>query len=185
MIIDIDNFVLYDSGTFTVTEMTERAARVIAAWKYEPPFDIYSFAGDDEELNQVMNGLHFPVYFSKGFDVNPEHGTDNVPCGFIAWGPAAVIPSIWGRKYYKDDHYNDLALGLAPENCGDKLGEKLVTAALGFMNSEFPGEGVRLTVDSDNIRAVKIYERCGFKPIGTFRAREKNKRIKFCVLINA
>ncbi|MBO7659142.1 MAG: hypothetical protein J6T65_07520, partial [Clostridia bacterium] len=57
-----DSFIIIESDGLVVTEMSEPAACAISCWKYGPPYEMYDFDGDEEELEQVMNGLHFPVY---------------------------------------------------------------------------------------------------------------------------
>lgn len=169
---------------FIVTEMTEAAARVISMWKYEAPYEEYSFKGDEQELEEVLNGLHFPVYFtsqkaSKDVMLEDSHIISD-PQGFIAWGPAAKLPVKLSHFIYPDKNYIDLALGLSPENCGKGLGEKFVSTAVSFIRNDWEGYKIRLSVAADNSRAIKTYEKCGF--IAKKSIKYHNKKIIIMVL---
>ncbi len=166
-----DSFVIIESDGLVLTEMTEGAARVIAGWRYGGEYSMYDFDGSEEELSQVMNGLHFPVYEAEGFDRNNRKIITD-PIGFVAIGPAAQVISEESLPLYEKSDSTDIALGLRPDLCGlgKGLGLRLTGLAVNFVLQEFPEDGVRLAVSSDNSRAIKVYVKAGFKKTGTFRA---------------
>ena len=43
---------------FIVCDMTETYARDISNWRYPSPYENYSFAGNEAEYLDIMNGLH-------------------------------------------------------------------------------------------------------------------------------
>ena len=47
---------------YQITEMTEKAARDIASWRYDAPYEMYSFAQNEDEVDELLNGLHFAVW---------------------------------------------------------------------------------------------------------------------------
>lgn len=145
--------------SYIVTEMTEEAAAVIAGWQYPPPYHIYSFQNEEAEQEELQNGLHFAV-FHRSFGEEP--------CGFIAVGWSAQIQDPALREIYDDESYTDIAFGLRPELCGRGLGAAFVTNAVAFVRTLFEEEGIRLTVDTMNRRACRLYERLGFREIHTF-----------------
>lgn len=165
-----DSFIIIESDGLVVTEMSEPAARAISCWKYGPPYEMYDFDGDEEELEQVMNGLHFPVYDSKGFDDSSRESIAD-PAGFIAVGPAAKIKCRGAERIYRRSGSTDIAIGLKPELCGlgKGYGLRLTGAAVNFALQEFPDDGVRLSVAKDNLRALKVYEEAGFVRTGRFK----------------
>ncbi len=134
------------------SEMTEAYAEQISKWQYPAPYTIYSMKANDEEIDQLMNGLHGAVLNEKG-----------ELTGFLAFGWAAQVLGEGSAHIYEDETYSDIALGLKPELCGKGLGTELVKCAVSFIKELFPGDGVRLTVREDNARAIKVYERAGFK----------------------
>jgi RimJ/RimL family protein N-acetyltransferase len=109
----------------------------IGAWRYEPPYDFYD--GDQE-----------PV-------LNPERfhgavGEDGTLVGF----------------YYLEDKGEavELGLGLRPDLTGRGLGGDFFEAGLDFVRSCYPGRPVVLNVAAFNERAIKVYERAGFRETG-------------------
>jgi acetyltransferase, GNAT family len=147
-------------GFYTVKEMTEDAAKYIASWKYPPPYDIYSFHDNSAEYEELQNGLHFAV-FSDDFG--------EMPCGFLAIGWSAQIQDPELREIYDDETYTDIAFGLRPELCGCGYGSRFLKSVIDFTRTLFEEEGIRLTVDSENKRACRLYEKFGFHEIHAFR----------------
>lgn len=182
-----DNFEIIESDGFILTEMTEGAARTIAGWQYGEGFEMYDFDGSEEELEQVMNGLHFPVYEAEGFDRNNRSIIVN-PAGFVAIGPAAKVTCKSSGLLYGNSTATDIAIGLRPDLCGlgKGIGVRLVGIAVNFVLHEFPDDGVRLSVDENNQRAIKVYEKFGFERVDTFDAfvkiKGKRKKKKFILM---
>ncbi|MBQ8165288.1 MAG: GNAT family N-acetyltransferase [Clostridia bacterium] len=146
---------------FKIIEMTEAFAREISCWKYEGQYSVYSFDGDEEEFLQLMNGLHLPVVFRNSKEL----------AGFIAVGPAGQVKNKKSARIYADESFTDFALGLRPDLCGQGrgYGDYLLKACISFLKDEFPDDGLRLTVASDNLRAKRVYERNGFKTVFEFK----------------
>ncbi len=142
-----------------IVEMIEEYAEIISFWTYPEPYDIYNMKADEEEIEQLMNGLHVAVM----------DGDELV--GFVAFGWSAQVICAGSKKMYEDESYTDVAFGLRPDLCGKGLGLSLVKCAIDFVKELFPEDGVRLTVRSDNERAIKVYERAGFTPLQSFRCK--------------
>ncbi len=132
-------------------EMTEEYAAAISGWEYPAPYEIYSMQANQEEVEQLMNGLHRAVLDGAG-----------QLTGFLAFGWAAQVRGKQSRALYEDESYSDIALGLKPSLCGRGLGIDLVKCAVCFIKELFPEDGVRLTVRADNFRARRVYEKAGF-----------------------
>lgn len=163
---------------FEIIEMTEDIAREISCWKYEGDYAMYSFDGDEAEFQQVMNGLHLPVVFRDSGEL----------AGFIAVGPAGQVKNRKSSVIYRDESYTDFALGLRPDLCGlgKGYGDSLLKACMGFLKAEFPEDGLRLTVSSENTRAMRVYEKNGFKTVFEFKkftdTPEGRKLIKYEIM---
>jgi ribosomal protein S18 acetylase RimI-like enzyme len=56
-------------------------------------------------------------------------------------------PCIWIEDIY-----------IIPEFRGQKLGEKIIA----FIDEKYPKHLIRLEAEDDNVRAIKLYEKCGF-----------------------
>ena len=109
----------------------------LEAWRYEPPYDFYQ--GDQD-----------PV-------LNPErfygaHGEDGALIGF----------------YYFEEKGEavEIGLGLRPDLTGRGLGDEFLAAGLDFLRGRYAGRPVILNVAAFNERAIKVYERAGFRETG-------------------
>jgi [ribosomal protein S18]-alanine N-acetyltransferase len=109
----------------------------MAAWRYEPPYDFYD--GDQD-----------PV-------VNPERF-------FAAVGEDGTLVGFYYLEAKGDDV--EIGLGLRPELTGRGLGGEFLQAGLGFLRGRYPGRPVILNVAAFNKRAIKVYERAGFRETG-------------------
>lgn len=188
--------VLWKDDALIVTEMNEDACAEIAEWKYGGEHALYDFEGIGTEREQLFNGLHFAVYFTADYAETVKQAAERaaeraaekaglscgaedrifggqLPCGFLSFGPAAQVMSRASKRFYRDERYTDIGLGLHPQLCGLRvgLGDRLVRAAVQYAKQEFPEDGVRLTVLKQNRRAVTVYARNGFSVAGTFLCR--------------
>ena len=142
--------------SFTFAPMDEEEARAVAAWTYEPPYDVYDVpsAHRDESVQAFL----VP---DLGYHAARRDG-DLV--GFCCYGPDARVP---GGDYRRDDLL-DVGLGLRPDLTGRGLGQAFVQAVLTFAESTRAPTGYRLTVAGFNQRAIRVYERAGFAVDHTF-----------------
>ena len=108
-----------------------------ASWRYEPPYDFYD--GDQEPV------LNHERYFDA-------FGEDGTLVGF----------------YYLEEKGDavEIGLGLRPDLTGRGLGGAFFQTGLDFLRSRFPGRPVVLNVAASNLRAIKVYERAGFRKTG-------------------
>ena len=135
---------------FEITEMTEEYAKEISGYHYPAPYDVYDLKGTEEEVAELMNGLHRAALY------------DGKLAGYVAFGWSAQPRCEASVQTYEDESYSDIALGLAPEYCGRGLGKDLLQAAVRYVKELFPEDGIRLTVRADNERAIRLYESAGF-----------------------
>lgn len=138
-------------------EMTEAHAEKIILWKYPEPYAIYNMREDDAEIEELMNGLHMAVV--------DEGGTLS---GFLAFGWSAQVFCGVTKEIYADESFSDLGLGLRPDLCGQGKGAALVECGISFLKELFPEDGVRITVRTDNVRAIKLYEKMNFRKSFSF-----------------
>jgi RimJ/RimL family protein N-acetyltransferase len=106
----------------------------ISGWHYEPPYDFY-----DPDQDVVTNPER---YFGARDD-------DATLVGF----------------YYFEPHEDalDYGLGLRPDLTGRGLGSDFFRSGLEFGRARHRAARVRLYVAAFNTRAIKVYERCGFR----------------------
>jgi len=159
-----------------IEEMTENAAQFIAKWQYPAPYEDYSFTDCQAEIDDLLAGLHFAVYDKKF----------SLPCGFLAIGWAAQLYDIDDEimAIYENESYTDIGFGLRPDLCGKGLGHELVTTAIEYVSELFDDNRVRLTVASDNLRAVTLYKNMGFVTIKKFPASYKGRIQEMEIMVN-
>ncbi len=109
----------------------------LAEWRYEPPYDFY-----DADPEPVKNPER---YFIARDD-------DEALVGFYYFEP-------------KDDAL-EYGLGLRPDLTGGGFGLDFFREGLEFGRERYVPARVRLFVAAFNERAIKVYERAGFRETG-------------------
>jgi ribosomal-protein-alanine N-acetyltransferase len=154
---------------FTFQPMDEANARAIPEWRYDEPYDIYNIAPDDveKELRCFLDPQN--AYYT----ITGEHG-DLV--GYCCFGPDGQVP---GGDYRTAAL--DIGLGVRPDLTGQGRGLTYVNAVLDFARRTFPPTAFRVTIAEFNKRALRVWQKAGFRPVQTFQ-REKDGRA-FVVLM--
>jgi GNAT superfamily N-acetyltransferase len=131
-----------------ITPMDAAAAEDATAWRYPPPYDVYSLDDDPALLISVFSN---PVY---GYFQLREHGE---LVGFCCFGDE-------GRVFGGDYSAPALDVGIAmrPDLTGRRLGRRYMGAVLTFAEARFYPPALRLTVALFNMRARQLYTRLGF-----------------------
>lgn len=129
--------------------MNQREAIEIAdEWKYPQPYDFYDMTADLEDYEEITD----PVSRGKHYySVLKNHNL----IGFFG-----VFPKESGENEI------ELGLGLKPDLTGKGLGKNFVTTILQYIKEEQSSVKVWLSVADFNQRAIKLYERVGFKYMG-------------------
>jgi [ribosomal protein S18]-alanine N-acetyltransferase len=128
-----------------VRQMTQADAEEIAGWHYEPPYSFYDATADAGDLQLLLDDESRRDRYFSAFD------RDGVLVGFFEFKPQ-------GSEV-------ELGLGLRPDLTGGGLGLGFVTAGMGFGRERFRPSGFRLSVATFNGRAIRVYERAGFRPV--------------------
>jgi RimJ/RimL family protein N-acetyltransferase len=114
----------------------------MATWRYEPPYDFY-----DGDVDPVLN----PERFYEALD---EDGT------------------LVGNYYFEEKgDALEVGLGLRPDLTGRGLGLDFLLAGIEFGKRRFGPSRVILNVAAFNERAIKVYERAGFRKTGRHTRR--------------
>ena len=114
----------------------------MGAWRYEPPYDFY-----DGDVDPVLN----PERFYEALD---EDG------------------ALVGNFYFEEKgDALEIGLGLRPDLTGQGLGFDYVLAGVEFGRRRFRPARVILNVAAFNERAIKVYERAGFRETGRHTRR--------------
>jgi RimJ/RimL family protein N-acetyltransferase len=112
-------------------------------WHYEPPYDFYDTDADPPQ--------------------NPERYR-------IVAGDDGRVEAFW---YFDlpEDGVVEVGIGLRPDLCGRGLGERYLQAELEYAREQWRPETFRLYVASWNERAIRLYERLGFREVGERHTR--------------
>ena len=156
---------------YTLSPMDLISARHIVTWTYEPPYSIYSLQDSQETIADLLGGEYYTVTDQGGALI-----------GYFCFGASAQVPAGHSIGAYTDTSLLDIGLGLNPALCGQGRGLFFMEQGLIFATEELGANGFRLTVATFNNRAIKTYERAGFKRSETFTTPPERGSIEFMVM---
>jgi RimJ/RimL family protein N-acetyltransferase len=142
--------------------ITPESAQALAAWRYPAPYDTYNIGDEAAALSEVLDSRS-PWFVA--FDGM------SAPMGYCCFGTAAEVgwegePRLWTL----DDSTLSVGLGLRPDLTGRHLGLPFFEEVLTFAIERFSPTTFRLFVLPFNQRAIRVYERAGFRHVGTLDA---------------
>ena len=124
-------------ATVKIEQATEADFAELNAWRYEPPYDFYD--GDADPVK------------------NPERH-------FVARDEDGALVGFYYFEVKGD--VLEYGLGLRPDLTGRSLGLEFFRTGLEFGRERYRPALVRLYVAAFNERAIKVYERAGFRETG-------------------
>jgi [ribosomal protein S18]-alanine N-acetyltransferase len=130
-------------AVYRFRQMADEEAREISGWHYEPPYDFYDTASDEGDLEELL-------------DPERRQGTY-----FSAFDEVGALVGFF--QFETRDETVDVGLGLRPDFTGRGLGVEYVLAGLEFARQRFSPERFTLSVATFNERAIRVYERAGFR----------------------
>lgn len=145
---------------YQISAMDEKRAAEIIRWRYDPPYSVYNLDGDESEIESMLDGYHFAVRSAREGLV-----------GFFCFGLSAQVPGGRARGIYGGKRVLDIGLGMRPDLTGKGFGQSFVQAGIDFATARWLLTALRLTVASDNHRAITVYERLGFSVIDSITTR--------------
>lgn len=137
---------------------TAADAREVLGWRYAAPYEIYNA----DPLNEHGDSANLRDPATRYFVATD--GTGAV-VGFCCYGADARVAG----GDYRDSDALDIGLGLRPDLTGHGQGRAFLDAALAFGREHLGARCYRLTVAAFNKRAIRVYERAGFRAIERFR----------------
>ncbi len=153
-----------------INDMDESSAKQISEWKYDAPYSMYSMDGSDECISELLNGSYYLAKDEKGI------------IGFYCFGQASHVPAGNLHGAYEDKSFTDIGLAMRPDLCGKGLGYEFITKEIEFAKALFGTDRLRLTVADFNERAIKVYERAGFKQVMDFNRTNEQGTTRFIVM---
>lgn len=143
---------------FRFLPMEEADARAIIAWRYDGPYAIYNWEGEDDPSEMLDRR-------SPHYAVRDEHGE---LVGFFAYGSSAYVWDGGEPHLYSEENTITIGLGMRPDLTGKGLGLAFTLAGLDFAREHFRPDYFRLYVLAFNERAIRVYERAGFERTGVY-----------------
>lgn len=139
---------------YTFLPMTEADARSVLSWAYDPPYDFYNLepAQIEEAIGETLDGSHWSVRDAEG-DL----------AGFLSVGPTGQVPGGCTAGVYETYPGLDIGLGMRPDLTGQGRGLDFFLACVDFVRRELHAGDLRLSVATFNERAIRVYERAGFR----------------------
>jgi RimJ/RimL family protein N-acetyltransferase len=153
-----------------INSMDELGARQISNWKYEGQYSLYSMDGSNECVSELLNGSYYLVKDEKEV------------IGFYCFGQAAQVSAGYLHGAYESNEIIDIGLGMRPDLCGKGLGYEFIIKEIEFAKALFGVDRLRLTVADFNERAIRVYERAGFKKIMDFNRTNEHGTTSFIVM---
>ena len=127
-----------------VEQWNETYADQVAGWHYEPPWDFYDTASDPADAAEMRDPAKAGHYRA-------------------VLGEDAALEAFW----YFDPHDDavEVGIGLRPDLTGRGLGESFLRAQLDYASQQWDPAAFRLFVAAWNERAIRLYERLGFREV--------------------
>ena len=134
----------------------EASARTVSTWHYDAPYELYNVPPDriEAEVQALLDPRN--AYYV----LTDEHGSVEAYCCF---GRDGQVP---GGDYTADAL--DIGLAVRPDLTGQGRGHVYVEAVLDFARRTFAPTACRVTVAAFNGRALRVWQRAGFRPVQTF-----------------
>ena len=127
-----------------VEPWSEEHAHVVVEWHYEPPYDFYDLASDPGDAAELFDPVCRPNYRA-------------------VLGDDGTLEAFWFFRPSGDEV--EVGLGLRPDLTGRRLGTAFASAALDYAREEWSPRRFVLHVAAWNGRAIRLYERLGFREV--------------------
>ena len=125
--------------------LTEKEKYIITEWNYDGAYAIYNYEPYDEQKKRGF-GFANPNYASFAFCEDGEL------IGFT--------------NLYEEEREVFFGIGVNPAYCGMGYGREMTGKTIELSHELFPGKPIYLEVRTWNQRAVKCYEKAGFRIVG-------------------
>lgn len=132
--------------------LTKEEAMEINTWTYEEPHSLYSFSGEKEVIEELLDGTYYGCCDDQGDLI-----------GYFCFGANAQVPGGRDANLYGGEDVIDIGLGMKPALTGKGIGKEFFQAGIAFATKEFNAKMFRLSVATFNTRAITLYKNIGFK----------------------
>ncbi|MBA2753247.1 MAG: GNAT family N-acetyltransferase [Chloroflexia bacterium] len=155
---------------FGVRPITADDAVTICHWRYPGQYAFYDYDPQDWRSMLAPEANYFAVTDAGG-----------AVAGFLTFGANARVPGAQDAGLYREDAL-DLGLGLRPDLTGRGFGQAFLATALAWATELVRPAMVRLVVAAFNTRAIRAYERAGFRRGPTFTSLVHGRDVVFLLM---
>ena len=124
--------------------------------------------GETDNLTFGAEGLPVTVESERNFIQSVNHSMSSVMMVAKKNDRIVGISSFMGMQGPRMKHRGEVSVSVLKEEWGHGIGSKLLEAVLEFAKTTANAEIVSLEVRSDHVRAIRLYEKFGFKKHGCF-----------------
>lgn len=135
--------------SITFHPMTKKLAIESLCFAYEPPYDFYNVAVNEENVKERLDGSYVAAFVGENL------------IGFYCTGPSARVPAGYPFGAY-ERRCTDIGVGLKPSWTGQGKGTPFFKAVLDEVEKDSES-CLRLSVATFNRRAIRLYSRMGFE----------------------
>ncbi|MEB9905006.1 GNAT family protein [Bacillus anthracis] len=146
-----------------IHKLTIEEANEINTWTYEESYHLYSFSGEEEVIEELLDGTYYGCCDDNGEFI-----------GYFCFWENAQVPGGRDAHLYGGEDVMDIGLGMRPVLTGKRMGQEFFQAGIAFAVKECNPQTFRLSVATFNTRAITLYKNIGFQqgPIFLSRGRE-------------
>ncbi|MGH0425251.1 isochorismatase family protein [Bacillus pretiosus] len=166
---------LFQKDNISIRYVIEEDAPIISKWLTDPEvLKYYEGRDNPQSVEMVLN--HF-IHNPNSHEKRCLIAFDAVPIGYIQMYP---IDSEWKTLYGYEESQNvwgmDQFIG-EPTYWGKGIGTKLVQAAITYIMENTGAEAIAMDPNVNNERAIKCYEKYGFKKVKILKEHELHEAI--------
>jgi len=147
---------------FSFRNMDRKAADMVAEWRYPGVYAFYDLSSDAEDLAELLDQTRW-----EGEYFRVDRG--------------GRLTGFWHVKPPSGEA-REVGFGLAPELTGQSLGAAFVQAGVDFTVAATGCPVVSLHVAEFNGRAIRVYERVGFRTVGSSVRETPRGAVQFLLM---